>query len=73
MDKERELFSTKVSAGKRTYFFDIRVASNGVKYLAITESKHIDGSYKRNRIFIFQEHIPLFIKGLKEALKFIKT
>jgi len=73
MDKERELFSTKVSAGKRTYFFDIKLSSSGVKYLVITESKQVDGGYERNRIFVFQEHIPSFIKGLKEALKFMKT
>ncbi|HID43357.1 MAG TPA: DUF3276 family protein [Archaeoglobaceae archaeon] len=68
---KKELFSTKVIAGRRTYFFDVKESSNA-KYLVITESKQVGETYEHNRIFIFQEYIPSFVKGLKDALEFIK-
>jgi len=37
--KKEEIFTKAVRAGKRTYFFDVKVTSNGDKYLTITERK----------------------------------
>ena len=34
-----EIFSNKVRAGKRTYFFDVRATKADDYYLTITESK----------------------------------
>lgn len=68
-----ELFSEKITAGSRTYFFDVKESREGAKYLVISESKRGGKEdYEHNRIMIFQEHIPVFAKGLKNALKFIR-
>ena len=67
------LYSTKVTPGGRTYFFDVKETGDGVKYLTITESRKMDdGEFRRERIFIFEECIDLFIKGLMDAVNFVK-
>ena len=39
-DKRREeIYSEKVQAGKRTYFFDVKATRTNDYYLTITESK----------------------------------
>ena len=74
MPKERkELFSIKIPAGKRTYFFDIKESQGDIKYLVISESKQVaEGGYQHNRIIIFEENIPLFIDGLIKTLEFLE-
>ena len=40
LDKEKEeIFSERVRAGKRTYFFDVKATRSNDYYLTITESK----------------------------------
>ena len=75
MTKEKkELFSERVVAGRRTYFFDVKESQDGAKYLVISESKLVgEGDYEHNRIMIFQEHIPTFIEGLKKVTQFIMS
>ena len=67
-----QLFSEKINVGKRTYFFDVNIASNGNKYLNITESKPINGKYKRDKIIIFEDQIQSFLDGFKVALKVLR-
>ncbi len=37
--EKKELFTERVLAGNRTYFFDVKEAKDGTKYLVISESK----------------------------------
>lgn len=68
----KELFSEKVSAGSRTYFFDIKESADGVEYLVISESRQVGGeSYKHNRIMVFQEHLEAFNEGFNKAINFM--
>jgi len=67
------LYSKRIIAGSRTYFFDVKETGDGVKYLTITESRKMDdGEFRRERIFIFEEYIDLFIQGLMNAVDFTK-
>lgn len=69
---KKELFSEKVSAGSRTYFFGVKGSVDGTKYLVISESRQDGGeSYKHSRVMVFEEHILLFHEGLKKAIEFI--
>ena len=71
--ERKELFSEKIVAGRRTYFFDVKESIDGTRYLVISESKQIsEENYEHHRIMVFQEHIPIFVKGLNKALKFMK-
>lgn len=72
--EKEELFSEKVSAESRTYFFDVKESADGVKYLVISESRQTNGeSYKHNRVMVFQEHLVAFNEGFKKTLKFMIT
>lgn len=72
MTTKKELFSERVRAGSRTYFFDIKKSATGTKYLVINESKKVGESHKHNRIMIFEEDIQSFIEGLNKAVGFIQ-
>lgn len=59
--QRKELFSEKVLAGSRTYFFDVKESTDGTKYLVISESRQVDKeSHKHNRVMVFQERISSF-------------
>ena len=71
-----EIFSTKVKAGKRTYFFDIKATRSNDYYLTITESKRRhqeDGfGYEKHTIFLYKEDFDKFIKALNDAVNHVK-
>jgi len=72
MEKGRRqtLFNTRVAAGKRNYFFDVKENQRGERYLVITESQQTsEGSYSRQRVLIYQEHLDAFLSGLRDAVK----
>ncbi len=60
-------------AGKKTYFFDIRVASNNKRYLKITESAYEgEGKERRyNSFLIWPENLVDFQQRLTEASNFL--
>jgi len=71
-DERKELFSERVPAGSRTYFFDVKESADGIKYLVISESRQMGGeSYEHNRVMVFQEHLVAFDEGFNEAVKFM--
>ena len=68
--------SKRIRAGKRrTYFFDVRETRGNDYYLTITESrKRFDSDgYDRHKIFLYKEDFNKFIKGLGEAIDYVKT
>ena len=75
-NKEREeVFSKKVRAGKRTYFFDVKATRSGDYYLTLTESKKRleDGVFVKHKIFLYKEDFNKFVRGLNEAVDYVKT
>lgn len=67
--KRDPLSSESVSAGHRTYFFDIYEAESGAKYLRITESKSVgESSFERRDIVVWLEHMPVFFQGLVKSI-----
>jgi hypothetical protein len=76
-DKKIEsVYSKRIRAGKRrTYFFDVRETRGSDYYLTITESrKRFDSDgYDRHKIFLYKEDFNKFIKGLIEAVDYVKT
>jgi hypothetical protein len=56
-----EVYSSQLKAGSRTYFFDVKKASNGNLYLDLTESrKKSDGTFERHNIMIFSDDFKHF-------------
>lgn len=74
--KMESVYSKRIRAGKRrTYFFDVRETRGNDYYLTITESrKRFDSEgYDRHKIFLYKEDFNKFIKGLGEAIDYVKT
>ena len=72
----QEIFSKKLRAGRRTYFFDVKSTRADDYYLTITESKkhtNEDGSshFKKHKIFLYKEDFLDFKEILDEITKFI--
>ena len=72
-----EIFSTKVKAGKRTYFFDVKATRSNDYYLTITESKKRfkeDGfTYEKHKIFLYKEDFNKFVEALNSTVNHVKT
>ena len=65
-----EIFSTKVSLEKRTYFFNVKENRLGDLYLNIVESKNKDeGGFERQSVILFAEDLQDFLQGFDESLK----
>jgi len=73
---KEEVFTKIVRAGKRTYFFDVKVTRSDDHYLTITESKKRLGKegkvfYEKHKIFLYKEDFDKFKEGLKDAVDYI--
>jgi hypothetical protein len=73
-DRE-EVFSKKIRAGKRTYFFDVKATRSNDYYITVTESKKRleDGVFVKHKIFLYKEDFEKFAEGLKDTIDFIKA
>jgi len=60
-DERKELFSEKVVAGSRTYFFDVKESKDGTRYLVISELRQAGTDNKRHRVMIFEENAAAFV------------
>lgn len=72
-----EIFSKKVKAGKRTYFFDVKSTRSKDYYLTITESKRKirddNFFYEKHKIFLYKEDFAKFIDALQESVDHVKN
>jgi hypothetical protein len=74
--RNESIHSIRLKAGKRrTYFFDVRNTKGNDYFLTITESvkRFNDDGYDRHKIFLYKEDFNKFIKGLTEAIDYIKV
>ena len=72
-EESKALFSERVMAQGRTYFFDVRKTRTGGKYLMISESRPKDQGFEHIRIMIFEDHLADFQAGLAKAIDFIEN
>jgi len=75
--KERaEIYSQRVRAGKRTYFFDVKSTRSNDYYLTITESRRRykdDGYfYEKHKVFLYKEDFNKFMAALQETVDHVK-
>lgn len=81
MQRDREerdrIYSKRVRAGKRTYFFDVRSTRSNDYYLTITESRRFmkDGDFvfEKSKMFVYKEDFVKFVEALQETVDHIKT
>ncbi len=75
--EQKEIFSERVRAGKRTYFFDVKATRANDYYLTITESKRRykdDGSftYEKHKLFLYKEDFNKFVEALNQTVNHVK-
>ena len=71
MQDDKNLFTEKVPAGKRTYFIDVMENHKGHKYIKFTESRANDGQFIRSTIRIFQEDFDKVFAALEKTKTFV--
>ena len=69
----KEIYSEKITKGKRTYFFDINKSEKGDLFLKISESKKTENGFEHFRVMVFEEDINDFSETLQRALKKFKS
>ena len=77
-DKNSEVYSKVVRAGKRTYFFDVKSTKGNDLYITLTESKksfNDNGrdNYQKHKIFLYKEDFEKFREGLDDVLEKIES
>lgn len=75
MQGRDEVYSEKIRAGKRTYFFDVRSTRSNDYYITITESKRrFNGKgYDKHKIFLYKEDFNKFLAALNKTIDHVKT
>lgn len=76
--ESQEVFSEKIKAGKRTYFFDVKSTRQGDYYLTITESKKEltedrGEVFKKRTVFVYKEDIVKFEKALSTCVSQMRS
>ncbi|MEM6524119.1 MAG: DUF3276 family protein [Bacteroidota bacterium] len=75
-NEREEIYSERVRAGKRTYFFDVKATRSNDYYLTITESKRRykdDGfTYEKHKIFLYKEDFNKFLDALNNTVNHVK-
>lgn len=69
-----EIYSRRIPAGKRTYFFDVKSTRSGDDFfVTITESKRIDeGRYEKHKLFLYKEDFGKFLRAFHEVVGHIR-
>jgi hypothetical protein len=70
-----EVFSKRVPAGKRTYFFDVKTTRSGEDFfITITESKRLDeGRYEKHKIFLYKEDFGKFVSAVHDVMRYVRA
>ena len=69
--EQEEIFSKRVRAGKRTYFFDVKATKNQDYYITITESKRSrfeEGTFTKTKLHLYKEDFNKFTEALMETV-----
>jgi aspartate/glutamate racemase len=73
--KSENVYSQRVRAGKRTYFFDVKATrSTEDYYIIITESRRMgEEKYEKHKIFLYKEDFQKFMDALKETITHVEN
>ena len=76
-NEKAEIYSQRIRAGKRTYFFDVKSTRSNDYYLTITESKRKFKdeiySYEKHKIFLYKEDFAKFVEALQNTIDHVKS
>lgn len=67
------LYSQNLKTKSKMYFFDVKAAKNGNKYLTISESWIKDGQKHRSSVTIFAESLSEFSQAVSQMQEKVKA
>ena len=72
---QENVFSRRIRAGKRTYFFDVKATKSAKDfYVIITESRRVsEDQYEKHKLFLYKEDFRKFIDALAETVTHVET
>jgi hypothetical protein len=76
IDTSKEnVFTRRVRAGKRTYFFDVKATKSAKDfYVIITESRRIgEEKYEKHKLFLYKEDFKKFVEALMETVSHVES
>jgi hypothetical protein len=71
---QENVFSRRIRAGKRTYFFDVKATKSAKDfYVIITESRRVgDDQYEKHKLFLYKEDFKKFTDALAETVTHVE-
>ena len=71
---KENVFSKRVRAGKRTYFFDVKATKSAKDfYVIITESRRVgEEKYEKHKLFLYKEDFGKFLEALTETVAHVE-
>lgn len=63
------LYSQNMQTKSQTYFFDLRQAKNGGKYVTITQSRIKDGQKIRHSLTVFADQMQQFSEVMDQVME----
>jgi hypothetical protein len=69
---DKNLFTEKVLAGKRTYFIDVKENRQGHQIFKLTESRKEGGEFVRFSVIVFQEDFDKLFEAIDKAKEFMR-
>ena len=76
VDTSKEnVFTKRVRAGKRTYFFDVKATKSAKDfYVIITESRRVgEEKYEKHKLFLYKEDFKKFADALTETVTYVES
>ena len=75
VQSKQNLFSQRVRAGKRTYFFDVRATKSGKDlFITIAESRRIgEDKYEKHKLCLYKEDFKKFVDALNETVDHVES
>lgn len=71
-DRNDEVYSKVIKAGKRTYFFDVKSTRGNDLFITVTESKKSTENgtetFQKHKIFLYKEDFEKFQEGLEDVI-----
>jgi hypothetical protein len=67
------IYSQNIKTKGQTYFFDIKAAKNGNKYLSICQSWLRDGQGHRSTLTVFKNDLDQFSQAVAELQEKVKS
>lgn len=73
MGTRGEVFSSKASTAKRTYFFNVKENRTGDLFLNVVESKkNGEDQFERRQVIVFREDLDAFVEAFEAAVRFMR-